>query len=438
MKKLRNLFLTGILALMSIPAFSQGLANASVECQRSVSFYTDYIKEDNFRDAAPLWREAFRTCPPGVRQSIYTDGIRIFKYFIEQNKDNAALKNSLIDSVLLMYDLRVEHFPKYAASASMFRVYDMIEYLGNEDEKILKAIEKAMEISGDNTDPSLLVIAMQKMTNLYSTQKVNAEQVFELYSKLSVIAEHQIAANNPDGNKAKNDLDNLFVASGVANCENIVELFTPRFRANPNDKDLATTIVSLLSSAGCTTEPLFLETVETLYNSDPTNYVYIRNLYLLYAAKGDQDNAIKMLEQAIASEQSNDMEDANMLINLANIYLQRENFAKAIETSRQAMDKDASVSGRANLITGLAWGSMRCSGSNDIEARAKYWVAVDFLIRARNADPSIANEANNYISSYSQYFPAQEEAFMFDVIDGASYTVTCGGMRATTTVRTRK
>jgi tetratricopeptide (TPR) repeat protein len=166
--------------------------------------------------------------------------------------------------------------------------------------------------------------------------------------------------------------------------------------------------------------------------------VYIRNLYLLYAAKGDQDNAIKMLEQAIASEQSNDMEDANMLINLANIYLQRENFAKAIETSRQAMDKDASVSGRANLITGLAWGSMRCSGSNDIEARAKYWVAVDFLIRARNADPSIANEANNYISSYSQYFPAQEEAFMFDVIDGASYSVNCGGMRATTTVRTRK
>ncbi|MGE0091796.1 MAG: tetratricopeptide repeat protein [Bacteroidales bacterium] len=437
MKKLRNLLLTGILALMAIPAFSQGLANASVECQRSVAFYTDYIKVDNFRDAAPIWREALRECPPGVRQSIYVDGIRIFKYLIEQNKDNAQLKNSLIDSMLTMYDLRVEHFPKYAASASMFKVYDMLEYMGNEDQKILESIEKAMEISGDKTDPSLFVIAMQKMTSLYAKGSVTDKQVFDLYSRFSTIVDHQIASNNPDASKVKNDLDNLFVASGVANCENIVELFTPRFDANPDDKDLASTIVSLLSSAGCTTEPLFLRTVETLYNSDPTNYLYIRNLYLLYSAKGDQDNAIKMLEEAIASEQSNDTEDANMLITLANYHFQLENLSKAAETARLAMEKDATVSGRANLILGLVWASVRCTG-NEIETRAKYWVAVDYLIRARNADPSLAQEANNYINSYSQYFPAQEEAFMFDIIDGASYTVNCGGMRATTTVRTRK
>jgi len=422
---------------MAIPAFSQGLANASVECQRSVAFYTDYIKVDNFRDAAPIWREALRECPPGVRQSIYVDGIRIFKYLIEQNKDNAQLKNSLIDSMLTMYDLRVEHFPKYAASASMFKVYDMLEYMGNEDQKILESIEKAMEISGDKTDPSLFVIAMQKMTSLYAKGSVTDKQVFDLYSRFSTIVDHQIASNNPDASKVKNDLDNLFVASGVANCENIVELFTPRFDANPDDKDLASTIVSLLSSAGCTTEPLFLRTVETLYNSDPTNYLYIRNLYLLYSAKGDQDNAIKMLEEAIASEQSNDTEDANMLITLANYHFQLENLSKAAETARLAMEKDATVSGRANLILGLVWASVRCTG-NEIETRAKYWVAVDYLIRARNADPSLAQEANNYINSYSQYFPAQEEAFMFDIIDGASYTVNCGGMRATTTVRTRK
>jgi len=437
MKKLRNLLLTGILALMAIPAFSQGLANASVECQRSVAFYTDYIKVDNFRDAAPIWREALRECPPGVRQSIYVDGIRIFKYLIEQNKDNAQLKNSLIDSMLTMYDLRVEHFPKYAASASMFKVYDMLEYMGSEDQKILESIEKAMEISGDKTDPSLFVIAMQKMTSLYAKGSVTDKQVFDLYSRFSTIVDHQIASNNPDASKVKNDLDNLFVACGVANCENIVGLFTPRFDANPDDKDLASTIVSLLSSAGCTTEPLFLRTVETLYNSDPTNYLYIRNLYLLYSAKGDQDNAIKMLEEAIASEQSNDTEDANMLITLANYHLQLENLSKAAETARLAMEKDATVSGRANLILGLVWASVRCTG-NEIETRAKYWVAVDYLIRARNADPSLAQEANNYINSYSQYFPAQEEAFMFDIIDGASYTVNCGGMRATTTVRTRK
>jgi hypothetical protein len=35
------------------------------------------------------------------------------------------------------------------------------------------------------------------------------------------------------------------------------------------------------------------------------------------------------------------------------------------------------------------------------------------------------------------YFPETAEAFMYDITKGQSYTVVCGGMRATTTVRTR-
>jgi len=142
--------------------------------------------------------------------------------------------------------------------------------------------------------------------------------------------------------------------------------------------------------------------------------------------------------EAIESDQSTDEQDASMLIELSNYYMQKmENILKAAEYARLAMQKSSAVSGRANLIIGLVWGSLRCTG-NDVETRAKYWVAVDYLIRARNADPSLAEEANRYISSYSQYFPAQEEAFMYDIIDGASYTVSCGGMRESTTVRTRK
>ncbi|HCV15431.1 MAG TPA: hypothetical protein DF637_03725, partial [Rikenellaceae bacterium] len=110
---------------------------------------------------------------------------------------------------------------------------------------------------------------------------------------------------------------------------------------------------------------------------------------------------------------------------------------KAAEYAKMAIQKNSAVAGRANLILGLVWGSLRCQG-NEVEARAKYWVAVDYLVRARNADPTIAEEASRYISAYSQYFPAQEEAFMYDILDGTSYTVSCGGMRETTTVRTRK
>ena len=86
---------------------------------------------------------------------------------------------------------------------------------------------------------------------------------------------------------------------------------------------------------------------------------------------------------------------------------------------------------------GTIWGSMPCSG-NDIEQRSKYWVAVDFMNKAKAADETLAESANDLIRQYSAYYPQTAEAFMYDVTDGQSYTVSCGGLRATTTVRTQK
>ena len=101
------------------------------------------------------------------------------------------------------------------------------------------------------------------------------------------------------------------------------------------------------------------------------------------------------------------------------------------------MDLDPSFSGKAYMLMGSVWAASKCGG-NEIESRAKWWVAVDFYIKAKNADPSLADEADKYISTYRQYFPKQEDAFMYDIIDGSSYTVSCAGMRESTTVRTIK
>ena len=63
--------------------------------------------------------------------------------------------------------------------------------------------------------------------------------------------------------------------------------------------------------------------------------------------------------------------------------------------------------------------------------------AIDYLVKARNADPALAEEANKLIGQYSTYFPQTGDAFMYGITNGDSYTVSCGGMRAVTTVRTQ-
>jgi hypothetical protein len=95
------------------------------------------------------------------------------------------------------------------------------------------------------------------------------------------------------------------------------------------------------------------------------------------------------------------------------------------------------MAGKAYMLMGTIWGSTVCQG-NEIERRAPYWVAVDFMTKAKNADPALEEEANNHIRQYAAYYPQTAEAFMYDITDGQSYTVSCGGMRAVTTVRTQK
>jgi hypothetical protein len=60
------------------------------------------------------------------------------------------------------------------------------------------------------------------------------------------------------------------------------------------------------------------------------------------------------------------------------------------------------------------------------------------MIKAKNADPSLASEADIHISSYRKYYPMQADAFMYDIVDGDSFSISCGGLRETTTVRTQK
>jgi hypothetical protein len=63
---------------------------------------------------------------------------------------------------------------------------------------------------------------------------------------------------------------------------------------------------------------------------------------------------------------------------------------------------------------------------------------VDYFVRAKQADASLAEECDRLISTYRQYFPTAEEVFMHDLQEGSSYQVKANGLSATTTVRTAK
>ena len=143
------------------------------------------------------------------------------------------------------------------------------------------------------------------------------------------------------------------------------------------------------------------------------------------------------MEEAISAEASDSEADASYSFELAAFCYKNGKNSKAIEYAQKAIEISDTFDGKAYMLIGTIWGGVVCPG-NEIEQRAKYWVAVDYMTKAKNADATLAEDANNYIRQYSAYYPQTAEAFMYDITDGQSYTVSCAGMRATTTVRTQK
>ena len=136
-------------------------------------FYKEYYKNGNIREALPSWRGALNKCPLGVTQALYQDGQNIIKFLINQTNDPAR-RAELIDSLILMYDIRIEKFPafKSALSARTFKAYDMITYFKGDDTKIYQALQDVVAFGRDQTDQNILVLNMQYATSLFKDNKL--------------------------------------------------------------------------------------------------------------------------------------------------------------------------------------------------------------------------------------------------------------------------
>lgn len=424
--------------LGSVSAFSQGrFGPDSANCVNSLNFYRDYLKQGSYKDAAPLWKKAMETCPAKVSQNMYIEGARILRYLI-QNETDPARKQRLVDSLMMVADRRAELYPKYRLKALEGKVLDMINYLAEDDKSVYDENAKVIEMSGNNVNPDLIVMQMNRAQALYKSGKMTDEEVLNTYSSLSPKLDAIVKANPTEDNKVRQaTFENAFVVSGVANCDNLVKVFTPRFETNSSDVTLVKSIAGLLSSNDCVDTELFLNSVVKLHELEPS-FSSARLLYKLHSSKDQNEEAVKYLQQAIDSDESGDADDADMLLEMATFQFKKMNqYGKAVQTAKAAIEKNEAVTGKANLLIGTIWYQVKCGG-NEIEQRAKFWVATDYLQRAKNADPALAADADELLRNCRVYFPTTEDAFMYDLTDGQSFTISCGGMSATTTVRTNK
>ena len=442
MKKIIVLISVAAAALFAASSLSaQGKYGPdSTECIKYLSYYTEYYKQKNYDSALPNWRKAYKYCPPTSRYSLLSDGTTLVRRLITQNAKNPIYKEQLVDSLMTLYKQRVEFWPKYATASLNNQALDMYNYMKDEPNKLYEGLTEVVTINKTNTKPNIFLFQLNTACDLYKDGLLDAEQVINTYEN-AVATLNSIEAKNEVEyrmiTKTIEDIESLFIASQVASCENLITLFEPRFNAAPEDLTLAKNIVKMMTvTEGCTDNTLFLNAVTVMYNMEPS-HTSAYYLYKLYAGRNDVDNASKYMKEAVTFEESDADTDASYFYELATFLFKNGKPLDAYKAATAAVELSDNFDAKAYYLMGTIWGTNVCGG-DEITKRAPYWVAVDYMQKAKNADPTLAEDADRMIAQYRGYFPHTAEAFMYNITDGDSYTVSCNGLKATTTVRTQK
>ena len=147
-----------VLAGMMLAA---GFANAqgrfgadSAQCVTYLSYYQEYMKQNNLADAAPQWRKAIQVCPPTASQNMLLDGMKILRKDINAFRNNPIRRKELVDSLMMLHQMRIDNYPKYKVTAQQNMAMDMLNYTGKgEEQKLFSVLSETMDIAGAKTNP---------------------------------------------------------------------------------------------------------------------------------------------------------------------------------------------------------------------------------------------------------------------------------------------
>jgi len=402
----------------------------STECIMNLSLYGEFYKQwkgsgyknTSVDDAFGPWRQVFFSCP-AARLGTYVDGVKMIKYYIKRQKD-ADQKNALIDTLMMVYDARIEHFGKEGYVLGRKGV-DLYQMRIKEYESAYSILTKSVELEGDASYPDVLVFLMRATKKMIDEGKIEEDKIFDNYDLCSKIIEKNLEAYKDNDKKVANwgnvrgNIDLIF--EPFATCEAIIKIYTPKFQNNPGDIKMLTKLTKLLDKKKCNNDQLYFDATVKLYELEPSpESAYLIGKMLL--KNQNYGEAVDYLKEGDKLEDSDDRADSYLYV--AECYRNLNSYASARTYALKCINERPD-DGNPYIMIGDMYAASKNCGGTDLEKKAVYWVAVDKYYKAKQVDPDIADIANDRIRSYSVYFPPKEDIFFHNLNEGDEYIVEC-------------
>lgn len=411
------------------PVVEEAEPTITEECVINVSLFHESVKNKMYADAYGPWWEVYSTCP-NANKSIYTDGAKIVEALYLATTD-AAEKERLAKLAVEMQDKRIRYFgndPKYPKAYILGeKGMAYVDFYG--DTKLAEArecLQQSVEGMGSKSKIMVLVKLVDVSYALYKQDpNGKAEQFISDYEMASnALGEQAANANNKNAEiagKQKDYVDNIFAISGAADCSKLDEIYAAAVQENLTNLDMLQKIAKLYKRVRCTESEVYFAACEAAHKLQPTQES-AAGCASMAAKKGDYEAAVAYYDQAIQYAMVEDeLEDVADYQYNAAVYC-FANLKKYPEARKYAQASISTLNGlginkgqgRCYIIIGMAYAASRPYGNDAKGAilnKTVYWAAVDKFVKAKQVDPSVEATANEYISSYSRYYPTKEERF---------------------------
>ena len=390
---------------------------------------SSYLKEEianrHFNAAAAYLQQLLTKCP-AASENIYANGVKLYKERVNR-AETLAEKKMFVDSILLLYDIRLQHFASHAKRGSVYilerKAREYLTYKADDREGVAEAFEAALEAQkkAGAVDPELVVIYFKNLCDDFQNDIVDAMTIVNTYDAYAKYFDNLA----PEQLQYKDQFEKCFGMSGAASCENIEAIFSKKLEGNMDDEVLLAQAYGLLSRTGCNSD-FFFTVGEKFYSLQPSASVAMA-LAQEFQNKGNFDKANQYLREALAVE-NNPAEREKLYVRIGILDMSINNFAAAVEAFREAQAINPE-NAHAPFFLAQCYvnGAKGCSG---LAKDAIYWVAYDLIQKAlpllEAQDAARVDAANQLAAAYRGAFPTKEECFFNELADGSTYVVKCG------------
>lgn len=411
--------------------------------------YRDLVKLEKYQEALPNWKKSFYAAPGGDGRIKYQyeDGIKIYKHLYDIAEEGD--KQSIVDTIMSIYDQRVKCHPEDDAYVAGRKAFDYYYYYKPyiESDQLFDLFKKTIDAKGEKTD-YFVVNPFTKMLYDGLANKTLDKEVGRMYAmKLWSILDYGNANCKGDGCEAwkiingyaPSMLEQLEGLDDFYGCDYYADKYYAEYLTDPTDCEKIQTAYSRMSRGKCSQEDPRMKEVKAAYvkyckKSEPKDQVG-RGGYACYTA-GDFKCAV---EKFVAfAESTDDMEKkAKTYMLIAKVYYRDlKNFSKARKYARLAA-KSKPNWGDPYMLIGKLYASSGplCGPGTGFKSQVVTWVAIDKFSYAKRIDPAVSEEANKLIRNYSQYMPSKADIFQRRLKAGDTFKVGCW-IQESTKIRT--